>query len=535
MLDSLEVIGAGLFAFTGAVAIIGGLALWTRCSGDPSLRRRGEPTVFLFEGQDLVDATPAARRLLGMRPLGRSDLARLLGLLARGFGADLGSRLAGLPPGGRLSLASPRGAGTLDAAEEGGALRLTLRPDDGGGSVVDRLAFAAAQEELALLRGLAEDAPQPIWTLDGTGALTWANRAYLALADQAAAPAGEPERAAQVRTAWPATPLFGRPSDLPDGTVHQERLPLALPGTTEPSWYDVTSVRRGEGSLHFATDVSGLLQAESARLHFVQTLAKTFAHLSTGLAIFDRHRRLVLFNPAFLDLTGLPIGFLSDRPLVHAVLDRLRDAKILPEPRDYASWRESVAALEAAAEQGQYSEAWTLPGGQTYKVTGRPHPDGALAFLFEDISAEVGLTRRFRAELDTLRDVLDKLDEAVAVFSGDGSLAFANTAYGVLWQLSDGLQQGADLSGEVGRWQAACAPSPLWSWLREGRLAGLAPPEEAVRLIDGRLLTLRVSALTQGAMMARFQAEPATGRAPATPEREAAPPDPIPVREPEAA
>jgi len=511
VLDSLEVIGAGLYAFLGASLIIGGLTLWTRRSVSTHLPPPGGPPVFLFEGQDLVDATPTARRLLQTQAFGPSDLARLTALLARGFGDDLGQRLAELPLGGRLSLASPSGAGLLEVAEEGGALRLTLRPDDGG-SVVDRLSFDAAREELLLLRGLAEDAPQPIWTLDGPGALTWANRAYLALADQAATPQEESSRAPLARTAWPATPLFGRPSDLRDGEVHQERLPLSLPGWKEPLWYDVTSVRRGEGSLHFAADVSGLLQAESARLHFVQTLAKTFAHLSTGLAIFDRDRRLVLFNPAFLDLTSLPIGFLSDRPLVQEVLDRLRDAKILPEPRDYASWRESVAALEAAAEQGQYRETWTLPGGQTYQVTGRPHPDGALAFLFEDISAEVGLTRRFRAELDTLRDVLDKLDEALAVFSADGSLVLANTAYGILWQLPDGTLQGADLSGEAARWQAACAPSPLWAWLHEGRAEGLAPPEEALRLIDGRLLTLRISALPQGAMLAMFQAAPAGDR-----------------------
>lgn len=533
MLDSLEIVGAGLFAFVGAALIIGGLTLWTRRAALLHPASYGEPTVFLFEGEDLVDATPAARRLLQAQGPGDSDLARLLAFLARGFGVDLGRRLAGLPPGGRLSFPSPSGAGLLEVAEEGGALRLTLRPDDRGGSVVDRLSFDAAQEELRLLRGLAEDAPQPIWMLDGQGALTWANRAYLALADQAGDVPGEPERAARLRTAWPAAPLFEGPADLPEGHVHQERLPLALPGWRETLWYDVTSIRRGSGSLHFANDVSGLLQAESARLHFVQTLAKTFAHLSTGLAIFDRDRRLVLFNPAFLDLTGLPIGFLSDRPLVQAVLDRLRDAKILPEPRDYASWRESVAALEAAAEQGHYCETWTLSGGQTYQVTGRPHPDGALAFLFEDISAEVGLTRRFRAELDTLRDVLDRLEEAVAVFSADGRLAFSNAAYAALWPVPDGVPRGADLLAEAARWEAASAPTPLWAWLREGRHDGLPAPERILRLGDGRVLALRVSMLPQGATLAMFQAERGEASDHAGPDEGTA--APAPVREPEPA
>ncbi|WP_051521595.1 PAS-domain containing protein [Rubellimicrobium mesophilum] len=500
----LDAIGAGIFAFSGALLIVWGLTLWTR-RPPVVARRRSDPIVFLFEGQDLVDATPAARRLLRGQPEGGPDLAKVLRLLERGFGPDLGPRLAELPSGGRLSLASPNGAGAVEVAEEGGALRLTLRPDGVGASAIDTLAFDAAREELQLLRGLAEDSPHPIWTLDVRGELTWANRAYLALADIASVRPGDPDGATVARAAWPVQPLWDSPTDLAEGRPLQERLALASPDSEEPLWYDVTSVRRGPGSLHFATDVTSLVQAEVTRLHFVQTLAKTFAHLATGLAVFDRDRRLVLFNPAFLDLTGLPIEFLSGRPLVQAVLDRLRDARILPEPRDYASWRESVAALEAAAAQGEYRETWTLPGGQTWRVTGRPHPDGALAFLFEDISGEVGLARRIRTEVDTMRDVLDALDEAVAVFSPAGGLFLSSATYEGLWGPSSSAMPDKALADEVARWKAGCHPSSAWS-----RLENLAPDrptpiEEQVRLLDGRKLAMRAAPLPHGALLVRFQ------------------------------
>jgi hypothetical protein len=42
--------------------------------------------------------------------------------------------------------------------------------------------------------------------------------------------------------------------------------------------------------------------------------------------------------------------------------------------------------LEEEAASGLFEETWSLPGGQTYRVIGRPHPNGALAFMFEDIS-----------------------------------------------------------------------------------------------------------------------------------------------------
>lgn len=507
MLRLLEIAGAAAFALLGALVVVLVLGRWTGLAARPHPGAR--TAVFLFRGQSLVEASPVARRFLRGRGRGGAELGALLGLLSRDFGPDLAQRIAALAPGDRFL--QPGAGGTLEVEEEEGSLRLVLRLEEEAEARLDRLSLVAAREELTLLRGIAEDAPQPIWTLDAAGGLSWANAAYLELADRIGGPpsaAGGP--GAGLRAAWPAEPLFAPPADLPEGAVRQERLPLRAPGRDEPLWFDVTSVRRGAGTLNFATDVGGLVLAESARLHVVQALAKTFAHLSTGLAIFDRQRRLVLFNPAFVDLTGLPVDFLSGRPLVHSVLDRLRDAKILPEPRDYASWREEIAALEAAASEGAYSDIWTLATGQTYRVTGRPQPDGAIAFLFEDISAEVGLTRRHRAELEGIRAVLDAMEEAVAAFGADGGLTFANAGYRALWGEPPGPAGPEDLARERARWEAACAPSPAWAAL------SLAPPargpgqEEELRHRDGRHIRLRTVALPRGATLVSFHVGPAS-------------------------
>ena len=80
------------------------------------------------------------------------------------------------------------------------------------------------------------------------------------------------------------------------------------------------------------------------------------------------------------------------------------------------------------ASGGLYLETWTLPNGLTYRVTGRPHPDGAMAFLFEDISDEISLTRRFRTQLDLRQSVLDKLEDAIAVIASNNVLMFCNSA-----------------------------------------------------------------------------------------------------------
>ena len=159
-------------------------------------------------------------------------------------------------------------------------------------------------------------------------------------------------------------------------------------------------------------------------------MSKTFADLTTGLVVFDRAKMLAVFNPALTDLTGLPPEFLSARPSLFGFFDALRDRMVMPEPKNYASWRSQITDMVKSAAGGLYHEVWTLPSGQTYRVTGRPHPDGAVAFLFEDISLEVSTTRRHRLQMDLRQSVIDRLQEGIAVLAQDGHLLFCNSAFG---------------------------------------------------------------------------------------------------------
>jgi PAS domain-containing protein len=79
-----------------------------------------------------------------------------------------------------------------------------------------------------------------------------------------------------------------------------------------------------------------------------------------------------------------------------------------------------------SASDGLYQENWALPSGLTYRITGRPHPDGAVAFLIEDITDEISIKRRFRAQLDLRQLVMDGLDEAITVFDSRNLLMFCN-------------------------------------------------------------------------------------------------------------
>ena len=290
---------------------------------------------------------------------------------------------------------------------------------------------------------------------------------------------------------------------------------MQLPGDEQRHWFDVHSAELGDEALFTAVPADKIVTAESSRAEFVTTLTKTFAHLPIGLAIFDRKRQLTLFNPALTDLVGLPITFLVATPTLFSFLDQLREKRMMPEPRDYVSWRHQMSDLEAAAVNGTYEETWTLPTGQTYRVTGRPHPDGAVAFLFEDISAEISLTRRFRSELEMGQAALDCLDDAVVVFSPGGVLSISNTAYEALWgndpstTLSD-----THLGDAITTWRTSCSETAVWKRLKEfvaangDRKAWTA----TVPLLDGRSVVCNVSPMMRGATMVRFTEQYAPSR-----------------------
>lgn len=392
--------------------------------------------------------------------------------------------------------------GTLCIACRRGVLVFLLHDTDGSLDHVRRFERHAKW----LADWVSRSAHYPIWVTDSDNRLFWGNRVYHDLAKSLGHPQGEDQTILDG-----LDPTRG----LPDR--EQRRFRLTFPDGTSDRWIDVTETAENGLTMHHATDVTAVVQAEQAQRSFVQTLTKTFAQLSTGLAIFDRSRQLALFNPALIDLTGLSAEFLSSRPGYLSFFDKLRDASVMPEPRSYARWRERIFDLIAAAEDGNYQETWALPSGRTYRVTGRPHPNGAVAFLLEDISGEVTLTRRFREQLDISHAVIESLEEAVAVFSPEGALSYANSAYHDLWQTSgeqrtgDRHGLGLSVSDASRAWQTQCEASPVWGDFRDF-VIGLEERAEwdaTVQLKDGRPLDCRFRPLNGGATLVMFCPQPA--------------------------
>ena len=501
---SSELLTATLYGTSAFLSAFAVLAIITRRNAgrkhSPSGKTSdlyGDTLIFLLRNDAIVDANFPGRRFL--THFGAKGLD--LDALSRGLHAafdDAASLLSIASDTGEKHLLSRDGMFQAIAERTADKVRIKVQSRDAATLQAEDIhRLSAMDAELETLREAADLAPYLVWRETRDGTPIWVNRAYL---NAVRATFGD-KRATQ----WPLPRLF---PDLSLGGP--TRLSLKAQDASNPDWFDIRNMPVGRDTLFTAYDANATVHAETQLNDFMQTLTKTFAQLTTGLAIFDKSRNLALFNPAITELTRLPVDFLSSRPSLVEVLDKLRETRVIPEPRDYHAWRKSIADLESAAQDGNYCETWSLAGNLTYRVTGRPHPDGAIAFLFEDISAEMSLTRQFRQEIELSQALLDNMEDATALFSPNGILLQTNAAYRELWNVDpDSRITETTVLEESRGWHEGTLPTPVWGDLREFALDSQDRVEWSapVILADGRVIECRFLPISGGGTQIIFHVE----------------------------
>ena len=492
---------AGAVLFLGAALSGGGVRQGAALSRGVS---RVDP-VFLLDGDQVLDANDRGEEM--MRLLadtsgreGAQGWALVTRHLVSAF-PDLGAHLAQIEPAARRRLDAADGSGRAILLEGVfGHVRVTLtdtRADDGT-LVMDRLSFRALEEELGTLRNVTDRAPLLAWRENDKGQVIWANGAYLRfLAESGVPDAGK----------WPLPAIF--PQNAPAG---RREVPLK----NAAAWFDLHRQPDGMGSLCFALPADDAQRAERARRDFVQMLTKTFATLPIGLAVFDRSRRLQVFNPALGDLTGLETEFLLSRPGLEGFLNRMREKRSLPEPRDFHGWSRRLLQIETGDGARDLEETWNLPGGETYRVSLRPHPDGGLSLLIEDVTAETHLSRNFRAELDTSQGVLDLLDQALVVFGADGQTILTNRAFDQLWQMRDESSlAGLHFTEALDHWRRETGDASIWESIASvARRDGPGAMAGRITRQDGAALRIQARRASNGTLMVTFDSADAPQRLP---------------------
>ncbi|MDA7427643.1 PAS-domain containing protein [Primorskyibacter aestuariivivens] len=495
--EAAVLIVATLLGCLFTVSIVG----WGKLHHQPSAATQSPSDASvscLIANDEVLDMSPAAELLIG-------DTARADESGWETIRRTLGPRFGTLPdmpedlfsgdtgPAVAIPARRTNDSGQLLFRRAGPNIRMSLL--DKLPTELEQQVMSETRQELGILRNAIDRAPYPVWIVSADNEVTWSNRAYRSLVS----------RLVNNRQAPATAPLFVVDQSADDQAP--VRVPLQTGDGSQRLWYEVISRPYRDGMVSFASNIDAVVNAEIAQRNFVQTLTKTFAQLSIGLAIFDRKQQLALFNPALIDLTVLPADFLSSRPDLLTFFDHLRDARIMPEPKNYTSWRDKMTELVEAARDGRYSETWNLPSGLTYRVHGKPHPDGAVAFLFEDISAEISLTRRFRADLELCHAILDRQKQAVAVFSQSGVLTFSNATFRDLWDWDpDGHLSETSLEDSRAIWEDRCSQPPGLQRLRDFVHGTSDHGAWSEKLQHNKLgpMTLRAERLPGGASMLTF-------------------------------
>lgn len=408
-----------------------------------------------------------------------------------------------------LLLRTPAGAAVeLRGAPSGALIRLAIRDADHADSLIRAAEARMHAAEAALhkgtfeqdaLRALISKGPIIAWHRNSSGRVHWS-------AGQIVTGAGTATPEQVVNMIAARTRLHQQPAT--PGEVEKARIEIVSGGDAATISVHVVEIVRDDGSrIGFGTDASSATMAERRLARFVQTMTETFAHLTVGLAIFDRNQTLALFNPALVQMWNLEPSWLARRPSLHDILDELRALRRLPEHADFHAWRAKLLELFENPETADYEELWHLADGSDIRVLARPHPHGALAFTFDDVTEWMRLEQRYRHSIDLRRATLDGLTEGVVVFGADGLVQFSNATFDELWRMEHGRADATMHARQLIDHCEQIAQVPeVWE-----KLHGFITGEESRRswsarigTICGRVLNARFAPLPDGSTLGVF-------------------------------
>jgi len=360
---------------------------------------------------------------------------------------------------------------------------------------------AAAAEQGADYKAILDALPVPVWLRDKALSLSWGNHAFLrgagakdletARREQVALDKSERDLAASART---------------ENAMQQSRRFSVVGGHRRALAF--TEIPLGDaGVIGTATDVTEVAAAEARLQQHADAHADTLDKLQTAVAIFGKDQKLSFYNRAFVKLWGLPESFLDKHPSDGEIIDRLRDARRLPEQRDYQSWKRARLQLYGEGVQKSTEEAWHIPGGQTIRVVTQPHPFGGLTYLYEDVTARLNLQSDYNTLVKVQSATLNTLSEGVAVFGPDGKLKLHNSAFARIWEFDrDDLEGEPHVRTIAALSRDRFGENIIWDQLIQAIMTGAAARDLGdVERSDRSILSLSTSSLPDGATLVTFK------------------------------
>lgn len=444
------VLAAGFALFTGLRARMGVRASLGEHHRLAALAAVSPVVAVLIHGDGRIDAPVRFADWLGL-----DVQPRLL--------ADLTTASAGLEPGDLATLSDKVGAAqraarpfTLSVTAQESRRILTIRGErapaamGAPGAVVlwvqdatevqgELARFAHDQARLTeafdALTGLIEAAPLPMWYRGPDLRLAMVNSAYVAAVDGVNASEVIARGIELVEGAGVGGAIATAGSARAANLLRRTAMPTTIGGERRMlRVYDVPLPTGGVAG--FAVDIEELEQARAGIKRFADAQRAMLDRLSAGVAQFGADHTLAFFNQPFQRLAALPPEWLADAPEFDRLLERMREAKRLPEMRDFPGWKAERRDWFTGTA-GAIEEQWHLPGGSHLRVVAQPLPDGGLLLIFEDQTEAVQLAGARDTLLRVRTATSDNLFEALGVFSSDGRLQLWNDRFRQIWGLDE--------------------------------------------------------------------------------------------------
>ena len=357
--------------------------------------------------------------------------------------------------------------------------------------------------EDAQLRMILDAIPIPVWLRDPERALAFTNEAA---------------RNGGTIAAERGVELAARAQS--DGHAHTERRMLEADGKRRIMEITEAPLIRGggQGNAQRAGTIGFAVEHEAPRTDELEnTLMREralFGHmletLDSGVAIFGPDRHLETFNAAYARLWGLSEDWLAEHPTLTQILEKLRDERRITEVSDFRAYRAEENNLFDTLQESR-ERMMHLPDGRTVRDRVTPAGHGGLMHVYDNMTDTLSLQRDNKTLDAVQRHTIDNLQEAVAVFGGDGRLELHNAAFARLWDLSlsdEGRQP--HLSEIVERMREPGEDDGTWMKRRSGILSSLTQRREHKARYrratpdGGQVLDVATVPLPNGAVLASY-------------------------------
>ncbi|HEY1433275.1 MAG TPA: PAS-domain containing protein [Stellaceae bacterium] len=321
------------------------------------------------------------------------------------------------------------------ATRSGGAYAVEGRRAVSGDAVVWLLDTSAkamvqsARQEAAGLRQMLDAIPLPVWRRGSDRDLIDCNRAYASAVD--------------------ATPdlAVAEGRELASGAGPGECRHVVIGGSRRQVEIGEVACPSG-GTIGFAWDRTDLEAAQAELWRHINAHAEVLETIRAAVVVYGPDKRLKFFNAALASMWGIAEDWLITQPSFEEVLERLREARRLPEAADFRAFKAEQLQLFTAVIRPQ-RDLMHLPDGRTLLLSISPHPFGGLTFVYEDVTDRLALERSCNTLSQVRHATLDHLFEGIAVYGSDGRLKLHNPAYLAIWGLSEEEVVGEPHIGEV--------------------------------------------------------------------------------------